>query len=174
MSGSFVVSILAGVTLVMTAALGVTSVLRQGRAATRHALLTAAFAVALVLPVASAIAPFITIRVPVPAPAVITNAVVSFDAVPSNLAEAAPALASPEPAAQRVSGVPVATVLETIWLLGFVACFVPVAIGLRKMQSLGGRGLPWQYGSTLTDYLAGSPVFGGRSASRCTNQCPAP
>src|SRR5689334_8928680 len=119
MSGSFVISILSGITLVMTAAIGATSVLRQGRAATRHALLTAAFAVALVLPVASAVAPYVTIRVPVPAPAVITNAVVSFDAVPSNLAEAAPAPVTPAPAIQRAGGVPVATVLETIWLLGF-------------------------------------------------------
>jgi uncharacterized protein (TIGR03435 family) len=77
MNGSCIVSILAGVTAVMTATLRVTSVSRRRRAATRHALLTAAFALALVLPVAAATAPHITNRVPVPA--VVTAAAASLD-----------------------------------------------------------------------------------------------
>jgi len=157
MTGSFVVSILVGVTAVMAAALGVATVLRRRRAATRHALLTAAFAVALVLPVASAIAPYITIRVPVPAPAVIASAVASFDDVAASVPAAlSPAPAGASPIVQRSPRVSLATVLQVIWILGLAVCLAPVAIGLLQMRSLGGHGLPWRHGRTLTDALAAS------------------
>jgi uncharacterized protein (TIGR03435 family) len=156
MTGSFVVSILTAVTMVMAAALGATSVSRRRRAATRHALLVAAFTIALVLPVASALAPYLTIRVSVPAPRVVADAVAVFDDVQPMPATFEPSVADRTPAASRAASVSLTTVLETIWLVGFAACLAPVMIGLFQVRSLRGLGLPWQRGRALADALAGS------------------
>jgi uncharacterized protein (TIGR03435 family) len=155
MNGSFVVSILTGITAVMAVALTIVNLLRWRRAATRHAVLTAAFAIALALPAASAIAPYVAIRVSVPAPAVLADAMASFDEsrapMPTDVVTSS---ADQAPAVQRPATVSLATVVTMIWLLGFVVCLAPVAIGLFEMRSLGGRGLPWAHGRALTDRLA--------------------
>jgi uncharacterized protein (TIGR03435 family) len=156
MTGSFVVSILTAVTVVMAAALGATSVSRRRRAATRHALLVAAFTIALALPAASALAPYLTIRVSVPAPQVVANAVAVFDDIPQMPLDVVAPVANRAPAAPRTASVSLATAIETIWLLGFIACLVPVVVGLFQVRSLRGLGLPWQRGRALADALAGS------------------
>jgi uncharacterized protein (TIGR03435 family) len=156
MTGSFVVSLLTAVTVVMAAALGVVHVSRRRRAATRHALLVAAFTIALVLPAASALAPYLTIRVSVPAPRVVANAVAVFDDVPPMPLDVATPVVTRTPAAPRTAGVSLAAVIETIWLLGFIGCLAPVAIGLFQVRSLRGLGLPWQRGRALAEALAGS------------------
>ncbi len=155
MTGSFVLSILVGVTVVMAAALGVTSVLRRRRAATRHVLLTAAFAVALALPAATAFAPYVTRQVPVPAPAVVASAVATFDAGTSPLPlhiVSAPAT----PPIERSASIPFGAVIEGLWLLGFVSSATPVAVGLFQVRALGRRGVPWPHGRGLTASLAAS------------------
>jgi uncharacterized protein (TIGR03435 family) len=156
MTGSFVVSILTAVTVVMAAALAATHVSRRRCAATRHALLVAAFTVALVLPAASALAPYLTIRVSVPAPQMVADAVAVFDEVPSMPLDVAAPAVNRSPAAPRAAGAPLVAILEAIWLVGVVACLAPVAIGLLQVRSLRGFGLPWQRGRALADALAGS------------------
>ena len=156
MTGSFVVSILIGVTAVMAAALTVATLSRRRRAATRHAWLTAAFVVVLVLPVASTIAATITIPVTVPTPAMIAHAVASFDAEAPVAAPVAPTTANLPVGRAPHARWPLAAVLEGTWLLGLVVCLAPIAIGLLEMRSLGGRGLPWRRGRALTDALMAS------------------
>lgn len=155
MSGSFVVSILIGVTAVMTAALLAVNLLRRRRAATRHALLAAAFGVVLMLPIASLVAASVTIRVPVPAPAVVTRAMVSFDeSTPlalANVPEPSTGGAKPAEPAKSIS---VAGVLMTIWLLGLAGCLVPIASGLLEVRAFGRLAVQWPRGLAMTDDVA--------------------
>jgi hypothetical protein len=65
LGGPFIVSLLVKVTLVFGLALVVTHLARRTRAAVRHVLLAAAFAVALLLPVASWLIPSVSLEVPV-------------------------------------------------------------------------------------------------------------
>ena len=157
MNGSFVVSILIGVTAVLAASLAVTSFSRRRRAATRHALLMAAFAVVFALPVASALVPYATIRVAVPAPAVVARAVASFDDV------AAPVPANPTPvpagsasAAPARSTISLSSAIVSAWIVGLIICLVPMGIGLAQVGAFGRTGLPWQRGSRLAAALAAS------------------
>jgi uncharacterized protein (TIGR03435 family) len=162
MTGSFVVSILIGVTSVMATALLAVTLSSRRRAATRHALLTAAFVVALVLPAASAVATLVTIRIAVPAPTVVTQAVASFDTGPVSTPLVAMPTSTGGAVAVSTTRMSAATALEVIWLVGLAACLAPIVIGLLEVRSLGGRGLPWSHGQTIADGLARSLAVGRR------------
>src|SRR5579863_4415298 len=96
--GMLAASIVAKATLTMALALMAVRVARRSRAAVRHALLAAAFAVLPMMPVASLIAP--SVPIPVPAGIATPTFVPAFDEVqptePAATSSAAPA-AKPHP-----------------------------------------------------------------------------
>src|SRR5262245_24190531 len=95
-SGSLPISVVLKVTLTAAAALLSARIAHRSRAALRHALLLAAFGVMLVLPVAAAIAPALTISVAVPAQVVEASSAGSATSHPGS----APAIDnSPAPSA---------------------------------------------------------------------------
>ena len=65
MSASFLISVLAGVTVATALALVAARLARRARAASRHALLAASLVVALALPLVAIVAPTIRVAVPV-------------------------------------------------------------------------------------------------------------
>jgi uncharacterized protein (TIGR03435 family) len=154
MTASFVISLVTGVTIAMVLALIIARASWRRRAATRHALLVAAFGVALILPIASAVAPFLTWQVAVPAPAVVSSAVASFDQIPEpivhNTADTERAREMPVPRPQTS----VTKLVTATWLVGVAVCLIPIFVGLAEMRSLSARSVPWLRGGDVTRALS--------------------
>ena len=154
LTGSLAASIVAKVTATTALALAGTRLARGSRAAVRHVLLAAAFAVLLVLPIAALVAP--SIRIPVP--------IVAQGGTASPPGEPIAELASPTapvdapgrftpalPPSSRIS-------LSALWLAGWVAgamlFLLPVVVGLWQVRVLRRSGLPWRHGQSVVDSLA--------------------
>jgi uncharacterized protein (TIGR03435 family) len=147
-------SILVKATLTLVLALVGARLARNRRAATRHVLLAAAFAILLVLPIASIVIPSIQIAVPVMARE--NSAPPSFGPlshVVSSVAVTAPSAGVTEarPPAFRIS---VLGVLLAGWLAGIAVFFAPVVVGLRQTYSLCRTGRSWREGQSRLDRLA--------------------
>ena len=151
--GSLAVSILAKVTVTTALALVGTRLARRSRAAVRHALLAAAFAVLLVLPIASLIGPSIRIAVPIaaqnetPAPRVEVAADPRSPA-PVDVLDRAPR-ATPE--SSRLS---ISAVLFAGWAVGATLLLLPVVVGVWQLRSLRRSTLPWREGQSIVESLA--------------------
>jgi len=142
-SNSLVASMLVKTT--MTTAIGLVAVrlLEKSRAAVRHAILVASFAVLVLMPVACIIAPAIRIGLPVKAP----------EQTGPNLSErivgGTPTLAPTDPNANVGSVVPLAvgpsaaTLWGTVWMTGVVCFLFPMIVGLWQVRSIRRSAVPW-------------------------------
>jgi uncharacterized protein (TIGR03435 family) len=141
MAGIAAVLLLAKVTVVTLIGLAAVHAARRSRAAVRHVLLAATFAVAIALPVTSLLAPAISIAVPIPTPA---RTVEPIDIQIDRDAPASATTAATAPAvqfAQPGSSFPWRAVLLAAWLAGAALCVLPLLVGLRQMRALGRTGL---------------------------------
>ena len=146
-------SILLKVTITMLLALAAVRVSKHRPAAVRHVVLAAAFAVVLLLPIASIVAP--SIRVPVPA--AVQQAIAPMDV--ELVADAGPATApvsgeSIVPQLAPSSWPSLSTMLVAIWIAGTIAFLLPISLGLWQMRSLRRSALLWPQGHHLVSALA--------------------
>jgi len=152
-SGSPAASIVAKATV--TTALGLTGawLARRSRAAVRHALLAATFAVLLALPIASIFAPAVRIAVPAAAE---ERAAPTLAGTTGAIPPAAPAQTSGgvTSAAPRPAGLSPSVLLLTGWAAGTALFLLPVVMGLWQVRSLRRSGLPWRQGQAVAERLA--------------------
>jgi uncharacterized protein (TIGR03435 family) len=141
-------------TAILLLALAATRFTRGSRAALRHVLLAAGFAMLLLLPAVSTIAPVVAVTVP----AALQNTIDPFDdpllvdslAPREAPAARAPAVAPPQP---RWNIPPVWDVLTTVWIAGVALFLLPVVVGLWKVRLMRRSGLPWRAGQEMVDRL---------------------
>ena len=151
-------TLLVKATVVIALALLAVKLARRSRAAVRHVMLSGAFAVLLLLPLASVVVPPVPFDVPV---APLTSTALWFDpadgavvvapspAVPRAAGEQTPAGVDPatrEPAT--------ATLLSLAWVAGTLAFLLPVIVGLHRVRRLRQGGLAWPEGQREADALA--------------------
>ena len=148
MSGSFVVSMLAGVTLTTALALAVVRLARRSRAAFRHVLLAASFAVLAFLPVAPLAVPSIPVAIPIAAPSEAMAPAIEF--VTDVMAPAArDGSSAPVAPAPRAFSMPSASMLLlTGWIVGALCFLAPVAVGLWQIRAIRRSALPWRRGES--------------------------
>ena len=151
-SGSLAASIVVKATIVVALGLAASWLTRRNRAAVRHAVVAAAFGAALLLPIASIVAPEVHVAVPVLSPT-------TLPPVFSRVAPISPVAAAADgargPALPRQSpAVSLSVLLLTGWIAGTVIFLAPVMTGLWRIRSLRRRGLPWTRGRSIVDTLA--------------------
>jgi len=149
-----IASILAKVTITTALALVGAELARRSRAAVRHILLSAAFAVLIVLPLASIVAPAIQVRVPVAAREGVGPSVTGtiVDAVSLSI----PASAGVNSARSTAGSIVVS--LSALWLSAWAAgallFLLPIVVGLWQMRSLCRTGVSWTHGRSVAGSLA--------------------
>src|SRR5687767_1739432 len=133
-AGSPALSIVLKATVITLLALLVSRLAQRTRASIRHALLAALFALLLVLPFSSALAPPVRVAVPIFAqPETVQS---SFEAVadaPSTALAAHETAFVPSQVPQS-SGLPASTLLFAIWIAGTIFFLMPVAAGLWQTR----------------------------------------
>jgi len=149
-SRSLAASILAKATLVLTLGLIAAWLARRSRAALRHAMLAAAFAMLLLLPIAAILAPPVNIAIKQTAPAETVGAARSVRVIRET-----PGLHrfSAQPVSQRQT-VSLPAILLIAWIAGALLFLFPVATGLWQVQRLRRSALPWRQGQALASGLA--------------------
>ncbi len=152
---SFALSIAVKATVTMTLALLGAWLARGNRAALRHLLLAAGFAVLIALPFTSLVVPTfsVTVAIPMPLPAPVpeipaptpgsSSAVDSIDAPPI-VQSATPSRPWPSWPALAVA----------IWVLGVALFIAPVIAGLFQVRALRRASRPWPRGQRFVDQLA--------------------
>lgn len=151
---STAVSIVAKTTSIMVATLVGVRLARTTRAAMRHALLTAALAVSLALPMASIIVPSSrVVRVPV-----MMGRITESSTLPSHrgIAPSADSISTPpgDKIATRSSRISASSLLIAGWLAGTLLYLLPVFVGLWQLQGLTRVGLVWQDGRAIARRFA--------------------
>jgi uncharacterized protein (TIGR03435 family) len=151
---AFAVSVLVKATIVATIALGGARLARGSRAAVRHLVLAAAFAVLLILPLASLLAPPVPLPVPIaastgliePPPGAVPD-VTAIGPSPATRDGAAPAALSPAlPGAAALAG--------TAWLIGAAIVLLPMLAGIGRMRTIRRSALPWREAQALANAVA--------------------
>jgi len=143
----------------VTAALGLAGawLARRNRAAVRHALLAAVFAVLLALPAAGVFAPPVRVAI-----AGAQGPAASFAADGAGVAILTPAGAGAgEAPASRPAGLSWSSLLLAAWIAGMALCLVPAAAGLWQVRGLRRSGLPWREGQRIADGLAADAGIAG-------------
>jgi uncharacterized protein (TIGR03435 family) len=151
---SFVTALLAKATLTLAVALAMIGLARRSRAAARHVLLVAAFAVLLALPAASFLIPSRGVTLPVQTAA---------SSAPASAI--APVMTSPSPAVVdahesvdtfRIEspGVTVSAILWAIWGAGMLFCVLPVLAGTWHLRSLRRSSSDCARGEAMLDRLS--------------------
>jgi uncharacterized protein (TIGR03435 family) len=146
--------LVARATVVVTLALAGVRLARGARAAVRHVVLAAAFAVLLILPIASFVAP--TVRIAVPAAVHDAIAPLDIESIRETVSpgsSTAPSAAEP-PGPSRSPWAALSTLLVAAWAVGTAAFLLPVVIGLWQVRSLRRSGLPWRDGRVRVEALA--------------------
>ncbi|HEY6989410.1 MAG TPA: M56 family metallopeptidase [Bryobacteraceae bacterium] len=151
---SLVILIVVKVSLVWAVGLSATGLARKSRAALRHALLTAAFGVTLVLPIASIFAPPVRIALPIvektrtaPPPLMATPDTTRF-------ATRIEASARFKRAAPHAASLSISALLIAGWIVGVILALLPMGVGLWEIRSMRRTGLPWLRGQALVEALA--------------------
>jgi uncharacterized protein (TIGR03435 family) len=149
-----IASILIKVTVTLALALGAVHLARNSRAAVRHVLLAAAFAVILVLPLASIVAPSVRVEVPIAAQAGSSSA--PPETVPERDRATVPADAGAviTPALPWSPWLSLPALLVIVWIAGAAMFVLPVAAGLWQIRTIRRSGLPWRQGRAIVDALA--------------------
>ena len=149
--GSLAASSVAKATFITALALVGAVLARSSRAAARHALLAAAFAVLLALPVISIVAAPIRIAVPVVTQATPLSAA-AVTAVSGHTPADAAAGAAPSTSRQSLLGP--STLLLAGWLAGVALFLLPMALGLSQVRSLRRSARVWPPGQPVVESLA--------------------
>ena len=149
-----VTSILAKVTITLGLALSGARLARNSRASVRHVLLASAFAVILVLPLASVVAPSVRVEVPIAAQAGLVSA--PPEAVPDVSSVIVPmdAGAVITPVIPRSAWPSLPALLVAFWIAGAAICLLPVIAGMWHIRRICRTGLPWRDGRSIADPLA--------------------
>ncbi len=171
-------TLLVKATVVLVLALAGVRLARRSSAAVRHLLLAGAFAVLLLLPLASALAPPVPFdvsfgREPV-APA--RAGVAAGEAVvlaPTPAMPRGPVSAS-EDAVEMPSRVSLAVLLAAGWAAGTLVFLLPVATGLYRVRRLRHGGAVWHEGGRVLDSLARDAGIGRRVEVRLHDAVPGP
>jgi uncharacterized protein (TIGR03435 family) len=149
MSGSFVVSMLAGVTVTTALALIAVRLARRSRAAFRHVLLAASFAVLVALPIAPFAVPSM-VAIPIAPPSETMAPAIEFVTDVMAPGPASAGSVSPVAPTPRSFTMPSAsTLLLTVWIIGAVCFLAPVAIGLWQIRAIRRSALPWRRGESI-------------------------
>ena len=170
---SFAATLLVKATLTLAVALAVTRLARRSRAAARHVLLVAAFAVLLVLPAASFMMPSQGVRLPdIPA------------ASPASAAAVVPVITTPIPSgvgaqesvgtSRTDSGLPASALLWAIWGAGTLICLLPVLAGTWHLRALRRSGSSCARGDALLRTLSAEAGLRRSIAVRMHESIPGP
>jgi bla regulator protein blaR1 len=170
---SFAATLLVKATLTLAVALAVTGLARRSRAAARHVLLVAAFAVLLALPAASFVMPSRGVTLPAPSAA-------SFAPVTAVV----PVMTSPSPtrlgAQESVdtfridSGMTASALLWTVWGAGALLCLLPVLAGTWHLRALRRAGSSSARGDALLRRLSAEAGLHRSIAVRVHESIPGP
>jgi uncharacterized protein (TIGR03435 family) len=146
MSWSLAMVIKATATLLV--ALAVSRLCRRSRASVRHLLFATTFGSLLVLPLADAVLPAITVDV-LPATSIVSSSIGSPATEPGAV-QSSSSIASTSPDLDwgRLS---LRRALVGVWFLGVVVFAVPVVVGLFQVRRLCRQGVPWQEGLSAVD-----------------------
>jgi len=153
-SGSLAASLVVKATILTVMALMGARFARRSRAATRHVVLAAAFAMLVALPVASLVVPAIRVAVPV------TVQGASTASTPEIVADRAASTSGPSDDSHvttltgRSFTPSPAVLLVGAWAVGAMVFLLPVAVGLWQVRSIRRSGLPWRHGQDVVDQLA--------------------
>jgi beta-lactamase regulating signal transducer with metallopeptidase domain len=156
LESSFAASIVAKATVTMGLTLVAVRLARTGRAALRHMLLAAGFAVLLALPMASIAAPPVPVlRLPSVTPSITESpALPSVTPSPSaNDSKAAPA-GSGERARILPSPLSGSVLLVAGWATGTALFLWPAFVGLWQLRTVRRLGRPWQRGQSVLQQAA--------------------
>ena len=154
LSSSLAASILGKATVIATLGLLGAWLTRRSRAAVRHAVLAASFAVLLPLPIASTLIKPVRIALPASTQ---EWAMPSLFPMPMDAAQAAaPAdgsvgVASATP---RWRGLSPSAILLAVWIAGAAFFLLRMIFGLQQVRALRRFGLPWRGGQSVVDRLA--------------------
>jgi uncharacterized protein (TIGR03435 family) len=146
------------ITATLAAALIATGVARRARAASRHALLGAAFAVLLALPVAAVFAPTVRIEVPI-APAAGPAAIAESVSVLLAGSSRPPAAAASRSATRRATISPASTA-AAVWLAGALMFLGGMLAGLRQARAIRARARRWPRAQAIANAMVADA--GGR------------
>jgi beta-lactamase regulating signal transducer with metallopeptidase domain len=154
-------SIITKATLTMALTLVGVRLVRKSRAAVRHLLLAAGFAVLLALPVVSIAVPSVPfVEVPI-----VTGGIAESPVLPS-LTDSTPAADSVSAVSGRrvmipssrvsaiLAGRAASVVLLAGWATGALLFLLPVVVGLWQVRALRRLGRPWQHGQSVLRQLA--------------------
>ena len=150
-------SLLVKVTLTLVLALAGARLARHHRAAVRHLLLAAAFAVILALPVLSVALPTVRVEVPMAAnAAAVLSSIdpVAFESAPETIVPMGAAAGEAPAVLARRSGLSIATVLVVIWMAGTSILLAFTLSGLWRLRAIRRSALPWRDGQSMVDGLA--------------------
>jgi uncharacterized protein (TIGR03435 family) len=147
-------SMVVKVTVTTVLALAGARLARRSRAAVRHVLLAAAFAVLVLMPIGSVLAPAVRVEVPTvagsiaepPARATFTDAAPA--AAPVNAVVGV--MAPPPRSAPRSTS----ALLLAGWGVGAALFLLPVVVGLWQLRALHRAGQPWPHGRSVVRQLA--------------------
>lgn len=154
LSQSFELSLVAKATLILLAGLVGTRITQTARASVRHLVIAASFAALIALPVLLAVAPRMTIDVPVTASPNVAAAAAAV--VAADNARVPASIDSTRAASNRRqwSGISPAGVLRALWLAGMLAFLAPVAFALLKLSMIRRTGLPIAWRRDAVSQLA--------------------
>jgi bla regulator protein blaR1 len=170
---SFAAMLLVKATLTLAVALALTGLARRSRAAARHVVLLAAFAVLLTLPVASSLLPSRGVTLP----ALPAGSSASVTAV-------VPVMTSPSPIRlgaqgsvdtfRSDSGVTASAILWTVWGAGALLCLLPVLAGTWRLHGLRRSGSSCARGDALLRGLSAEAGLHRSIAVRVHESIPGP
>jgi uncharacterized protein (TIGR03435 family) len=153
LSGSLATSILGKATVIATLGLLGAWLTRRSRAAVRHAVLAASFAVLLALPIASTLIKPVRIALPATQewapPSLFPMPMGAVQAAAS--ADGSVGVASATP---RWRGLSPSAILLVVWIAGAAFFLLRMIFGLRQVRALRRFGLPWRGGQSIVDRLA--------------------
>jgi hypothetical protein len=165
-SGSLVLSVLLKVTATPVFALALVRLARRRRAAFRHVLLAAAFAVLIVLPVAAAVAPAIRVAVPVAAHQAAATADVELSLTPHGRAHGRPASGVVRPAPVSSS-----TILLAVWISARRCSCSQSSSGCGRCARFVDRRCRGGTVSRSLNRWRGTPECAGGWTCCCTSPC---
>jgi uncharacterized protein (TIGR03435 family) len=174
LGASFAAMLVVKATLTLAVALAVTGLARRSRAAARHVLLVAAFAVILALPAASFV---------IPSRGVTLHAQTAARSAP--VSAIAPVMTSPSPAVVDAhesvdtfriesTGVTASAILWAIWGAGVLLCVLPVLAGTWRLRSLRRSSSVCEPGEALLHRLSAEAGIQRSVAVRVHESIPGP
>jgi bla regulator protein blaR1 len=159
---SVALSLILKATVVTAFAIAAGWLARRRRAAVRHLIFVAAFAVLALLPAATAVIPAVAVPVRFLAvPALVDQARATPLSPAGEVLETlqtmsfvAGAPSEPRASSRTWPVLSTFTLLAIVWLAGMICCLVPAVLGLWQIRRVRRHGLPWRDAQTMTNDLA--------------------